>query len=270
MAAQNFAGGWKPESRPATQPAQILQDICENRREAFLQAWKADGFAMTYVEPGKSPGKIRVWHHPKGGEMHLGGVTALPEFSMSDAVVVTHDHDDEYFSPALWVRKGFQRYRDAYARFVTEVHGFNDDLKVSSLGYDVDHLRNSARTPTGTYIRVEACPSFSNRGWGSTYEGAASKLDLKHPLGKADWMTVAKLSGIQPPRDWDDDAGIRRILAFAAHHEIDVDMDLSEHLIRSDFMIAYRLRKKNKELLEQAQDWLGRNPVSKHIVGWRD
>lgn len=272
MSNQNHAGGWLPgvASSPVEQQ---LQDICENRRMSFLEVWKSSKIPpMTYTDSHLNPEKIEVYNHPKDGEMHKGRVTALKEISMDHAVVVIHDYPDLLSSHALWVNQKSKKYREAYALFLAEIHGFREDLTVAKIGYDVDHLRSYNRTPNGTYIRVEACPSFSNRHWGSTYESTSTKDLFKpyRPRGVADWMTVAKLAGVRPPSDWQDEAGIQRILDLKNHLGMEDDEDLTKHLITDEFMRAYLPRKKDKELLDKARAHLDRNPISAHVVPWRD
>lgn len=270
MNSQNYPGGWLPDP-VSGKLEKKLQGICESRRASFLEAWKNDKFVpMTYTEPAKSPAGILVYHHPKGRDTHRGAILPLQGFSMSDVVVVVHDHPDEYFSPALWVTQEFGRYKEAFARFLLEFHNCAEDISVAKIGYDVDHLRSKKRTPPGTYIRVEAVPSFSNQRWGATFESQASK-EFHKPYrrrGTADWMTVAKLAGVHPPNDWEDAAGIQRILEFKAYFEIDGDENLAKHLITDIFMRTYLPRKKGRDLLDQAQVDLQRNPLSDHIVAW--
>lgn len=272
MNRQAYSAGWLPD--PASSPdEQMLQDICENRRRAFLDACIDDvPLPMTYTEPQQNPAKIMVWHHPKAGMMHRGAVIALRGFPMEHAVVVIHDHYDDFFSPSLWVNQKSKRYREAYALFLAEFHGYKGSLTIAKLGYDVDHLRSYSRTPAGTYIRVEACPKRSNRHWGSTYESASTKDFFKpyKPRGTADFMTVAKLSGVLPPKDWQDKVGIQRMTDLSNHMWPDDDKGLIKHLLVEDLMRAYLPRKKKKELLMTMKAQHHRNPLSEHIVPWSD
>lgn len=273
MTAQNYPGGWLP-APVSGEMEKSLQDVCEKRRSSFLEAWKNDEFVpMTYTEAAKSPKQIVAYHHPQGGRTHQGAVIQLRGYSMSNVVVVAFNHPDDYFSYSVWVKQEYAGYKEAFARFLLDYHGCSEDVSVADIGYDVDHMRNKKRTPPGTFIRVEAVPYFSNRRWGVTFESQASK-DLHkpfHPRGTADWMTVAKLAGVRPPNDWQDAAGIQRILEFKAYFGIDDDDDnLAAHLITDIFMMTYLPRKKGRNLLDQARGDLARNPLSKHIVAWED
>lgn len=247
-----------------------LRKVCQLRTEAFLNAWSTDDFVpMTYTEPPGADG-IVVYHHPKGGEMHRGEVHELPGFSMEDAVVVTHEHPDKWFSPALWVRNDYPYYLRAFRKFLRRYHNCDETTPLSTVGYDVDHLRSKKQTPAGTFIRVEAVPSASNQAWGARYESLAARGSRTRPRGTADWMTVAKVGNVEPPTDWSDLEGIKRILDFKKAHSIDGDEGLAEHLITDEFMRTYLPRKKGRAELDEARLDLGKNPKTPHILPWRD
>lgn len=250
--SQNFAGGWSPEQRH--DPDQIkLQNVIEKRRKSFLNTWKQEPAVMTYTELQSVGGthKLQVWFHPEDGEMHLGDHSRLGRFNEANALLVRHNSNDAHFSPALWVKPKWDGYLRAYRRFLQIEYGCSmakGKPTPASIGYDVDHLRNRARVPADSFIRVEASPSFANQAWGFLYEKAVSdKGNPGKPRGTADWMTLAKLAGVAPPTGPSDVAGIKRLLDFNRYYGFDSNEGLVKDMIEDAFKRAYLTEAKKTE-----------------------
>ncbi|WP_160669308.1 hypothetical protein [Pseudarthrobacter sp. ATCC 49987] len=200
---------WNPftSNNPADRE---LEAICADRRAAFSELWHRWGLVTVYA-PAERMHKILG--KSEDGTSHFGVKSALPSFNPDDVLVVTHQGSDPRPSRSLWVRNEYSGYLRAFMSFLREHHGYRGGSSLAAIGYDVDHLRNKARTPDGTYIRVEPVASAANRRWGSTFERAASHpgFTRKKPMGTVDWFIAAKFQGVFPPRSPRDKAGLKRL-----------------------------------------------------------
>ena len=242
-----FVGTWSPPQ--ANNPtARLLQSVCDERREAFLTRWRDNPAVVTYIPESKLD---KIFFGSDSEPPYFGEVSKLGNVKISDAVMVTFPGDPAFYT-SLWVRGDFKGYISAFREFLELVHQVpRGEPTLGSLGYDLDHLRNKASTPPGTFIRLEAIPSDPQRAWGRKYERALSspKFKDKRQWGTASWMTAVKVAGLHPPADWDDTKWLQELEEFNTNNSIDSKTDLMKDLIGRELERAYMYRiKRSGEL----------------------
>lgn len=245
-----FEGIWSPPQ--ATNPAaQLLQNVCETRREKFLERWRDDP-AIPIFTPESELDKI--YFGPDHSPCHFGKKSELANVKTSDAVIITVPGNCAFYT-SLWVRNDFKGYVSAFRKFLEIVHQIpSEEPTLGSLGYDIDHLRNKASTPPGTFIRIEAIPSAPQRAWGRNYERALSSPEFdKKAKGITNWMTVAKIAGFHPPADWDDTKWVQKLEEFSTNNSIDYKTDLMKELVGRELERTYMHRKKGSAELAAAR-----------------
>lgn len=235
-----FVGTWSP---PLTKDpaALLLQNVCEERREAFLARWRENPAVVTYIPESNID---EIFFGSDSGRPYYGKVSPLGKVKTSDAVMVTFPGEPSFYT-SLWVRNDFEGYISVYREFLELVHQVpKGGPTLGSLGYDLDHLRNKASTPPGTFIRLEAIPSGPQRAWGRKYERALSspKFEDKRQWGTASWMTVVKVAGLHPPADWDDTKWLQELEDFNTNNSIDSKTDLMKDLVGRELERAYMHR----------------------------
>ena len=189
-----------------------IHQIVTARRNATLKRWVRNPLIMVQANSPSSLGRLA--YLDEDGD---GSVGALGRRSTGNVVKVESGGGSPHLA-SVWVRSsksGYGSYRAAYKSFGEANYGVKID-KANMAAYDVDHLLNRARAPSGSvFVRVEAVPSLVNQRWGSVIEKAASNPKFYANQKRGDrtmsWFIAAKLAGLMPPRGAGDDERIKKI-----------------------------------------------------------
>lgn len=134
-----------------------VQAVIQRRRNAIVLAYARTPFIMVQVESPSALSRLAF--------ADLGPGLASPgQLGRRDAgkVAFVEDRANPDLNSSVWVAAVYDDYRGAYLRFLNEAYGLSATTSDLS-GFDVDHLLNRARSPRdGTFIRIEATPSFAN------------------------------------------------------------------------------------------------------------
>lgn len=184
-----------------------VTQVVTQRRDGLLRRWAANPSQMVQVENPAALGRLAYIDVEQSAQIGTMGRRSL------DNVAMVYASDG--MAPALWVRANYHSYRAAYEAFLKEHYGIANP-KQGLQRYDIDHLLNRARSPSGnTFIRIEAIESHVNQEWGRTIEKIASNpkfwANQNRERRTLSWFIAAKLAGAMPPSGPNDQAGIQRI-----------------------------------------------------------
>jgi hypothetical protein len=187
-----------------------LEAIVERRRRAVLDLWKSDSALQIMARDEEM---IRCTLPPDVPE----AVQPLGRRRRRNVFIV-HNGVDPDRNASVWVRVGatglYSAHRDAYAAFLTKVYGIPcDKQQVAALGYQVDHLLNSASVKAlSGFVRLEAVAQKVNGSWGAFYEKAVRRSSR---VGrKMRWTVASKLAGQLPPLMSNPSVGIERLVRY--------------------------------------------------------
>ncbi len=186
-------------------PTTSIHAIVRERADALIAAWHSD-MLPTVIATRDLPGL--AWLSGAGS----ASVERLDP--AKDSAMIWRRATPALSS--LWIRKSRRDYREAYLRFIEQVHGPNDRTGFSL--YEIDHLFDHARAfDDATLLRVEAVPLRVNRPPGANLErhnfhahwAAANPQDAR----KMTFAGVLKLAGYSAPASADDAAQIAAVRA---------------------------------------------------------
>lgn len=216
-----------------------VASVAQARAEQIISRWRGDPNIIVQAESAAVLPFLVTFQDPST----LEAPSRVPRYAERNAAVVRRPG---LAHPAqLWVRasEGFSGYRNAFFRFLKDEYAI-DDAKAQAGGFDVDHLLNRARAPTGTtLVRVELVRSEVNQAWGRTFEKASSDprfyANRHRERRTMSWMICAKVGGQMPPGNADDQAGIDRLVGWF-NARLGLPRDEAEEGLRSMLDFAYR------------------------------